>query len=346
MAVTQKNFGKTKDGKEVFLYSIKNANGTEVVLTNLGAILVSVFAKNDKGEVQDVVLGYDTVEGYEENGNFFGSTIGPNANRIADGKFKIDGVEYDVGCNIPGSNLHSDFNKGFHKQVWNPELLANGVKFTYEMPDMSIGFPGNIKTNVTYTLSEDNALKIEYDAVSDKKTILNITNHSYFDLSGHKAGTKAIEAELQLNCSKFTEIVDDKAIPTGTLIDVKGTPMDFTTPKLISKDISADYEQMKKVNGYDHNYVVDNYDGTLRKIAIVKADGRTMEVYTDLPGVQFYTGNNIGPCVGKEGVKYEFRNGFCLETQYFPDSVNNSKFKSPVKGAGEKFHSVTVYKFL
>jgi len=346
MVVTKKTFGKAKDGKEVFLYSVKNSKGNEIVTTNIGACLVSVFVKNDKGEVQDVVLGYDTVEGYEVNGGFFGGIIGPNANRIANGKFKIDGVEYTIVGNNNGNNLHSDYDIGFHKQYWNGEIVDNGVKFTYEMPDMLVGFPGNIKASVTYTLSEDNELKIEYEAVSDKKTVINMTNHSYFNLAGHKSGLKALDTELTFNASKFAEFIDGDGIPSGKLIDVKGTPMDFTTPKTIGKDIESSFEQMKIVKGYDHNYVVDGYDGTLRKIATAKNDGRTMEVYSDLPGFQFYTGNWIGDTAGKDGAKYGDRHAFCIETQYFPNSVNDPNFISPVIDAGKKYHTVTIYKFL
>jgi len=348
MAVTKQSFGKTKDGKEVSLYSIKNSKGNEAVLTDLGAILVSLFIKNDKGESKDVVLGFDTVKGYEVNGAFFGGSVGPNANRIADSKITIDGVDYKLLANDGKNNLHSDFDIGFHKQLWKGEIVDNGVKFTYEKPDMLMGFPGNLKTSVTYTFNDDNELKIEYNAVSDKKTVINLTNHSYFALAGHDAGQKGVlDTVLTINASKYTEI-DAGGIPTGKLIDVAGTPMDFTSPKKIGKEIDADYKQMVMVKGYDHNYALDNYDGKIRKVAEATCDGRTMEVYTDLPGMQFYSGNNLTDEAGKngkKGVDYKVRGAFCLETQFFPNSCNDSKFVSPIKGAGEKYHSVTMYKF-
>jgi len=348
MSVTKKSFGQTKDGKEVSLYSIKNNKGNEAVLTDLGAILVSLFIKNDKGESKDVVLGYETVKDYEVNPAFFGGIIGPNANRIANSKFTLDGVEYKLPVNDGKNNLHSDFGIGFHKQLWKGEIVENGVKFTYEKPNMLIGVPGNIKATVTYTFNDDNELKIEYDAVSDKKTVINLTNHSYFALAGHEAGQKAVlDTVLTINASKYTEI-DDGGIPTGKLIDVAGTPMDFTSPKAIGKEINADYKQMVMVKGYDHNYALDNYNGKVRKVAEATCDGRTMEVYTDLPGMQFYSGNHIDDNAGKNGKKgnkYNYRGAFCLETQYFPNSCNDSKFVSPVKAAGEKYHTITMYKF-
>jgi len=346
MAVTKKSFGTTKDGKEASLYSIKNSKGTEAVITDFGGILVSLFVKNDKGEVKDVVLGYDNLKDYEENPCFFGGIVGPCANRVANGKCVIDGVEYKLCQNDGVNNLHSDFAKGLHKQLWEGQILENGVKLSYEMPDLYVGFPGNIKVSVTYTLNEDNELRIEYDGISDKKTIFNLTNHSYFSLAGHKAGRKALyDTELMLKASKFTEI-DSGAIPTGKLINVSGTPMDFTSPKKIGKEIEADWKQMTMVKGYDHNYCVDGYNGKLQKIAEASCDGRTMEVYTDLPGFQFYSGNWIDPFDGKEGAKYEERGGFCLETQYYPNSVNEPSFESPIKNAGERYNSTTVYKFI
>ena len=345
MAVTKESFGKTNDGKEAHLFKIKNGNGMEAVLTDLGAILVSLFVKNDKGEVKDVVLGFDKLEDYEKNPAFFGSTVGPSANRIGKAKCVLDGKEFKLVDNDGVNNLHSDFDKGFHKQMWTGEVLGNGVKFSYEMPDGLVGLPGNMKISVTYTLTEDNDLKIEYEGISDKTTIFNLTNHSYFDLAGHDAGKNSVlNTELTLKASKFTEI-DSGAIPTGKLIDVKGTPMDFTTPKKIGERVDADWEQMTMVKGYDHNYAIDDYDGTLRKFAEARCDGRIMEVFTDLPGFQFYSSNNLCPLVGKNGAKYGFRDAFCLETQFFPNSVNEPSFVSPVKKAGEKYHTVTIYKF-
>ncbi|ORX63914.1 aldose 1-epimerase [Anaeromyces robustus] len=348
MTVTEKSFGQTKNGKEVKIFTITNNKGNEAVVSEFGAVLVSLKIKNDKGESKDVVLGYESVKNYEANPAFFGGVIGPNANRIANGKFKIDGVEYNLPTNDGKNNLHSDFDIGYHKQLWKGEIVDNGVKLTYEKPDMLMGVPGNIKTSVTYTFNDDNELKIEYNAVSDKKTIVNLTNHSYFSLGGDGAGSDSVfDTLLTINASKFTEI-DDGGIPTGKLIDVAGTPLDFTKPKKIGKEINADFKQMVMVKGYDHNYALDNYTGEVRKVAEATCDGRTMEVYTDLPGMQFYTGNWIDDNAGKGGKKgnlYKERGAFCLETQFFPNSCNDATFVSPVKGANEKYHSVTMYKF-
>lgn len=346
--IVKSDFGKTKDGKDVYLYTIKNGKNVEIVVTNIGAILVKCLVKNDKGEVKDVVLGFDTVAEYEENPAFFGATVGPNANRIANAEFTIDGNKYKIDANDGKNNLHSSFVKGFHKQIWNGEILPkeNAVRFTYEMPDGLIGIPGNIKMSVTYTLTPDNEIKITYDGSSDKATVLNVTNHSYFNLASHDAGKAGVfDTELWLNASHFNEI-DSGAIPTGNLTEVKGTAMDFTTPHKIGERIDDKWTQMTMVKGYDHNFCVDNYNHQLQKIACAKCDGRTMEVYTDLPGVQFYSGNNMEPIKGKNGFQYDFRGAFCLETQFFPNSVNDKRFVSPIKKANEPYHSETIYKFI
>ena len=346
MSVTVKDFGKTKDGKEVKLYSVKNKDGMEAVFTDLGAVLVRLYVPNNKGEVKDVVLGFDNVPQYESNPSFFGGTIGPSANRIAGCRFTIDGVEYKLVDNDGGNNLHSDFDKGYHKLLFKADVLDNGVKFTVDTEDGCMGFPGNTTASVTYTLNDDNELKLEYEGISDKATLFNMTNHSYFALGGHEAGKAALlDTELMINASKATE-VRAGLIPTGKISDIRGTAMDFTSPKKIGQDIDSDWEQMRLGNGYDHNYVIDDYDGSLKLAARASYDGRTMEVYTDLPGIQFYSGNGLSPYDAKDGAKYGDRGGFCLETQYFPNSVNEPSFKSPIKAAGEKYHTVTIYKFV
>lgn len=346
MSVSTKSFGKTKDGREAKLYTLVNSKGTKAMITDYGATLVSLFVKNDKGEEKDVVLGFDDVSGYEKCDSYLGATIGPNSNRIGNSRFSIDGIEYRLADNDNGNNLHSDDDLGFHKQMFEAEVLEKGVKFTLSIDDMVMGFPGNKTTSVTYTLSDDNELKLEYEGISDKKTIFNMTNHSYFNLAGHDAGSKGVcDTELMIKAAKYTEIVPG-AIPTGKLPDVEGTPLDFRKPKKIGNEINADFEQMTMVNGYDHNFALDEYDGTLKLVACASCDGRTMEVYSDLPGIQFYSGNGLSPYDGKDGIKYGDRCGFCLETQYFPDSVNQPSFISPVKVAGEKYHTVTIYKFV
>lgn len=346
MSVTVRQFGTTKDGKEVKIFTITNEKGMKAEVSELGATLVSLIVPNDKGEAKDVVLGYDDVDSYVKNGNFLGGTIGPNSNRIADHSFELDGVIYTLADNDGGNNLHSDFDIGFHKKLWRGEITGNGVKFSCKKPDMEMGFPGNMDACVTYSISEDNELKLEYEGVSDKATIFNMTNHSYFALGGpDNLKDNLYDTTLWIKSSCYTEIVPG-AIPTGKLIEVKGTPMDFNEPKKIGKDIDADYDQMKMVHGYDHNYVIDGYDGKLQKVACASCDGRTMEVYSDLPGIQFYSGNGLADQTGKNGVLYGDRMGFCLETQYFPNCINEPSFISAVKAAGEKYNTVTIYKFV
>ena len=343
MAVSVSQFGKTELGKDIKLYSIKNSNGLVAEVTNLGAILVNLIVPDDKGECKDIVLGFDCGEGYLVNGSFFGATVGRVANRTADAKFEIDGVEYKLAVNDNANNLHSDFYKGMHKVLWDATTTDNSVIFSYHSPDMENGFPGNFDIKVTYTLTDDNELKIDYDGVPDKKTVINMTNHTYFNLAGHDSGS-ILDTVLMIKASNYTPVVAG-AIPTGEIAPVAGTVMDFTVEKTIGQDIEADYEQLKLVQGYDHNYAVDDYNGELQLIATAKAAGRQMEVYTDLPGVQFYAGNCIAVQEGKNGAMYSPRTGFCLETQYFPNSANDKNFIQPVVNAGEHYKTTTIYKF-
>lgn len=346
MTVKKESFGATNDGKEVFLYSLHNAGGIKARVMNYGAILVNLFVPDKNGKVDDVVLGFDNVEDYFVNGSFFGATIGPNANRIKDARFIIDGQSFQLDNNDGCNNLHSHIDNGFHKKLWDATITENGVIFSVESPDGEMGFPGNKKVSVTYTLTDDNELQIHYHAASDKKTILNMTNHSYFNLAGHNAD-KIYNDELWLKASHYTPIVAG-AIPTGEIAPVTGTPLDFTSAKRIGQDIEADFEQLKLVGGFDHNWVVDDYKGQVQLIAKLsnKESRRVMEVYTDLPGVQFYSGNSIDTQVGKEGMAYTKRQALCLETQYFPNSANETKFIQPIFGAGKEYSSTTIYKFI
>ncbi len=336
-------FGKTADGREVSLYTLKNANGMQAVLTDFGAIIVRLLVPGKDGELDDVVLGYDKVSDYEVNNPFFGAVIGPSANRIGGASFEIDGVTYNIDVNDGVNNLHSHIQKGYHKLIWDAECGDNSVTFTLADTDGNLGFPGNKKTGVTYTLTDDNALELHYHACSDKKTILNLTNHTYFNLDGQFGGS--IEGhELQLLASNYTPVVAG-AIPTGEIAPVAGTPMDFTAPKVIGLEIGADFEQLKLTGGYDHNWVIDNWDGSLRQFAQVKGPktGRIMKAYTTLPGVQFYAGNAVRVHEGK--APYAKRSGMCLETQYYPDSIHQSEFPSCVFGEDKEYDSVTVYRF-
>lgn len=346
MGISKKLFGVTKDNKEAHLYTISAENGMEAVVTDYGAILVSLIVPDAEGKKADLVLGYDRLADYEENGCFFGATIGRSANRIKGASFTLDGVRYEIPANENGNNLHTDIDHGFHKVLWDAEPLGeDAVRFSYVSPDGENGFPGTLKISVTYTLLPDMGVQITYDGVSDKKTLINLTNHSYFNLSGHDAGSIE-EEKMMIHADGFTEILPG-AIPTGRILPVEGTPMDFRSPKRIGDEIGADYEQLTLVQGYDHNWVLKKASGGLEKAAEVEDDqaGRVMEVWTDLPGVQFYAGNCVTPQTGKGGAHYGRRSALCLETQYFPDSVNVPEFPQPVFDAGERYHTTTIYKF-
>ena len=349
MAVTKSVFGKSPEGKEISLYTLSNGKGMKAEVTNLGAILVRVLVPDAAGRVDDLVLGFDKGESYYGNDSFFGTVIGPCANRTGGAEYTLDGVTYQLDKNDGANNLHTHKQLGFHKRLWDAEMGENSVTFSLEDEDGHLGFPGNKKVSVTYSLSAENELTLHYHAVSDKKTIINLTNHSYFNLDGHGAGSIE-EHELWLGASHFTPVVPG-SIPTGEIRAVAGTPMDFTQPKKIGRDIREDYEQLLLTGGYDHNFVIDgwNDDSTLRHIATVKGpkSGRVMKAYTTLPGVQFYAGNFIDAQQGKDGVTYGKRSGFALETQYFPDTIHHENFPSYVFGGenGREYDSVTVYKF-
>ena len=344
MSVTTQQFGNTELGKDIKLYTIKNKKGLEASVTNLGACLVGLIVPNDKGEYKDIVLGYDLGEAYLVNGSFFGATVGRVANRTANAQFEIDGTKYNLVVNDNENNLHTDFGKGMHKVMWDAQIGDNFVKFSYHSPDMENGLPGNFDVSVTYTLTDDNELKISYYGVPDKKTFINMTNHSYFNLSGHQSGNIE-DTKLTIFASHYTPVVAG-AIPTGEIAPVAGTVMDFTAEKEIGKEIKADFEQLLLVQGYDHNYVVDGYDGKQRLIAVARKDGRTMKVFSDLPGVQFYAGNCIAVQEGKGGVTYGPRTGFCLETQYYPNCANEKNFERPIIDAGKAYETTTIYQFI
>lgn len=346
MGVRKEKFGTTACGKDIYMYTLSNSKGMQAKIINYGAILVSLLVPDANGHTEDVVLGFDRLEDYYGNGSFFGATIGPSANRIAGASFALGGRQYKIDDNDGGNNLHSHMEQGYHKRVWTALEGTDSVTLTVEGKDGDMGFPGNKTASITYSLSEDNELKLSYHAVSDADTIINLTNHTYFNLSGHQAGI--IEDHLlQINASHFTPVVAG-AIPTGEIAPVAGTPLDFTQMKPIGRDINADCEQLKLVKGYDHNFVIDGADGTLREIAAAEdpKSGRKMKVFTDLPGVQFYAGNCIGEETGKGGAVYGPRSGFCLETQYYPDNIHHPNFPQAVFGPGREYDAVTVYQFM
>lgn len=346
MGVRKEKFGTTACGKDIYMYTLSNSKGMQAKIINYGAILVSLLVPDTNGHTEDVVLGFDRLEDYYGNGSFFGATIGPSANRIAGASFALGGRQYKIDDNDGGNNLHSHMEQGYHKRVWTALEGTDSVTLTVEGKDGDMGFPGNKTASITYSLSEDNELKLSYHAVSDADTIINLTNHTYFNLSGHQAGI--IEDHLlQINASHFTPVVAG-AIPTGEIAPVAGTPLDFTQMKPIGRDINADCEQLKLVKGYDHNFVIDGADGTLREIVAAEdpKSGRKMKVFTDLPGVQFYAGNCIGEETGKGGAVYGPRSGFCLETQYYPDNIHHPNFPQAVFGPGREYDAVTVYQFM
>lgn len=346
MGVVKEKFGTARNGKEVYAFTISNANGMQAKIINFGAILVSLLVPDKDGKPEDVVLGYDSLEEYYGNGSFFGATIGPSANRIGGASFEINGKAYQIDVNDGPNNLHSHMENGYHKQVWDAVAGDNSVTLTLEGKDGEMGFPGNKKITMVYSLSEDNALKLSYHVSADADTIVNLTNHTYFNLAGHKAG-KIEDHLLQLHAGNYTPVVPG-AIPTGEIQPVAGTPMDFTKMKPIGQDINADFEQLKLTLGYDHNFVIDGADGSLKEIAVVEdpKSGRKMKVFTTLPGVQFYAGNCIGEDTGKDNTPYGPRKGFCLETQYYPDNIHHPNFPQSVFGPGRDYESVTVYQFL
>lgn len=345
MSVSKTEFGKA-NGKDIFKFSIENKNGMKACVINYGAILTELWVPDKNGELADVVLGYDSLESYFENSSFFGATVGPVANRTANASFTLNGKKYDLAVNDGVNNLHSDYDKGYHKIVYSFETTDNSVSFMAKDTDMNMGFPGNKDIKVTYSLSEDNELKIHYEVSADKDTVINMTNHSYFNLKGHDQG-RIEDHVLTLNASRFTPVIPG-AIPTGELKAVEGTVFDFTKPTQIGARIENDEEQLKMVKGYDHNWILDDYEMGFRKIASVSVPSasRVMEVYTDLPAVQFYAGNCIGATVGKNNTEYGPRCGLCLETQYSPDSANHPEWPSCVYGPNAKYDTFTSYKFV
>ncbi len=344
-----REFGKTAKGEPVQLYTLRNSKGLEASITNYGAILVSLRVPDRNGNVADVVLGFDSLHGYLSEHPYFGAVIGRYGNRIAGGRFVLDGLEYNLARNNGENHLHGGI-RGFDKAVWRPkELQAGGdscLEFTYLSEDGEEGYPGNLTATVRYTLTEDNELRLDYYATSDKATVINLTNHSYFNLSG--AGNGDILAHrISINADSFTP-VDRGLIPTGELRPVAGTPFDFRQPHAIGERIDGKDQQLVYGKGYDHNFVLNGPAGSLRPAArvIEPGSGRVVEVPTTEPGVQFYTGNFLdGTIRGKGGAAYGHRYGFCLETQHFPDSPNQPQFPSVVLRPGAKYQSTTVYKF-
>ncbi|MGB8473128.1 MAG: aldose epimerase family protein [Candidatus Acidiferrum sp.] len=344
--VAKAPFGKLPDGTEIESYTLYNSRGAHAKVITFGATLTELFVPDRHGKMGDVVLGFDNLDGYDSGPHpYFGATIGRYANRIAKGKFTLDGKEYQLAINNGPNSLHGG-KVGFDRRVWKAEELKDkegaAVRFTYFSKDGEENFPGNLKVSVTYTLTNTNELKLQYSAETDKDTILNLTNHSYFNLSGTDTGN-ILKYVLYINADKYTP-VDSTLIPTGKIESVAGTPLDFRKPTAIGARIG----ELKEIGGYDHNLVLNGKAGTLRLAAKVvdPESGREMEVFTTQPGVQFYSAIGLnGSIKGKGGVAYEKYGAICLETQHFPDSPNHPNFPSAVLKAGGHFHSETIYKF-
>ncbi len=349
MNLQKQTFGKTADGTLVDLYILTNDNGVETKITNYGGIVVSLIVPDRTGKREDVVLGFDTLAGYLQEHPYFGCIVGRYANRIANGKFTLAGVEYTLAQNNNQNHLHGGL-KGFDKAVWSTETVEGddegGVKLTYLSRDGEEGYPGNLSVTVIYNLTNDNELKIEYAATTDKTTVLNLTNHSYFNLAG-PTSEDILGHEIMINADRFTP-ADETLIPTGELRSVESTPLDFRQSMTIGARIEQDDEQLRSAGGYDHNWVLNKGDEPLTLAARVyePTSGRVLVVYTTEPGMQFYTGNFLdGSITGKGGQVYKKRSGFCLETQHFPDSPNQPDFPSTVLKPGETYTQTTIYSF-
>jgi len=347
---TQKrSFGKTRDGVPVEIYSLHNSKGMEVQITNYGGIVVSLKVPDRNGKFADVVLGFDSLDDYLKKHPYFGALIGRYGNRIGGAQFKLNGILYPLAKNDGTNHLHGGMI-GFDKAVWKAKPVAgreaSALELSYLSKDGEEGYPGNLSSKVTYTLSDDNALRIDYEATTDKDTVVNLTNHSYFNLEGQGNGD-ILNHEITIAADHFTP-VNSGLIPTGELRPVAGTPFDFREPHKIGERIAADDEQLRLGKGYDHNFVLKGADGNLRLAAQVTEprSGRILQVYTTEPGVQFYCGNFLdGSLHGKGGKVYQRRYGFCLETQHFPDSPNKPGFPSTLLHPGSTYRTSTVYRF-
>ena len=346
MLTGTRSFGKNGKGQDATLYTFQNENGMVMEVSDFGATLYALRVPDGRGTTVDVVLGYDDPSGYEgPSGTFFGATVGRNANRMGRARFEMNGKEYQLDANDGRNNLHSGYDFYNHR-IWQVKKVEdNSITFSLYSPDGDQGYPGALTLDVTYTLRENNAVQIDYLGVPEQDTIINVTNHSYFNLNGHDSGTITSHT-LWLDADRYTR-ADAESIPTGELPPVEGTPMDFRVKKEVGRDIDAPYEALIFGKGYDHNWCLNN-DGRFAKVAELTGDktGITMEVYTDLPGVQIYSGNFLTREPGKQGAVYRHRAGICFETQYYPDAPNHENFPSAICKAGQHWTSTTVYQFL
>lgn len=346
--ILKKPFGRTADGKQVELYTLKNSNGTTVSIMTYGATVVDLLVKDRDGQFADVSLGYESLDGYIKNSPYFGAIVGRYGNRIKEGKFSLDGKDYTLATNNGPNALHGGI-VGFDKVVWKADIIKSGkaVRFVYLSRDGEEGYPANLAVAVIYELRNDDALQIDYMAKSDGKTVANITNHTYFNLAGNGNGD-ILDHMVMINADRYTP-VDSTLIPTGELAPVAATPMDFNLPKTIGERITDGFEQLIFGGGYDHNWVLNKKKpGSITFAAQVyePTSGRMMQILTTEPGLQFYSGNFLdGTIMGKGGAPYKHRSGFCMETQHYPDSPNQPAFPSTVLEAGKLLKSRTIYKF-
>ncbi len=346
MSITKTSFGKLPCGCEADLYILKNASGASVEITNYGGIISAINVPDKDGKLGNVMLGYDNVNGYLPLHGYMGALVGRVGNRIKEGKFTLNGVEYQVAKNEKGLNHLHGGDVGFDRKLWDATpiegICEDHLMLRYTSPDGEENYPGNLKVLVTYTFTDDNELYVHYEAVSDKDTLCSLTNHAYFNLA---CEGDVLDHTMEINADTFT-VVDAECIPTGEMRAVGGTPLDLRTAKRIGDEIDSDYEQMVFGAGYDHNFNLN--DDEMRFAAEVRdpKSGRVMRVFTDMPSVQFYCGNHLdSPNVGRHGYNYKKRNGFCLETQFAPDSINHPNFPDSVLRAGEKYDFMTVFSF-
>ncbi len=345
--LTQQAWGKTHDGEEVHLYTFRNGQGTEVAITDFGGHIVSIKTADKSGQFADIVLGFDSVAGYEPKNPYFGATVGRYANRIGGAQFTLEGKDYHLVANEGDNSLHGG-KKGFDKYLWKGREVdgdsGKALELTRVSPDGEEGYPGTLTAIVVFALTDNNELKLDYSATTDKPTVLNLTNHSYFNLTGGPI-SEIVHYELSINADAFTP-VNRHQVPTGERRPVAGTPFDFRKPSTIGARIDQDDEQLKLAKGYDQNFILNDSGLRLAARAVDRKSGRTLEVHTTQPAVQFYSGNNLdGSVKGKGGVAYQARQGFCLETQHFPDSPNQPSFPTTELRPGQLFHQQTIYKF-